>query len=268
MKKLSLFMACIMMACLLCGCSGSDDQKNITEDFPVINIGSDIYPPYVFNDANGKPTGIDVELAEEAFKRMGYKAVFKIINWEEKTELVDSGEIDCIWGSFSKDGREDQYNWSEPYMVSRQVIAVRKDSDITNLSDLKGKRVAVQSTTKPEGMFLSGTDPRIPDVLELISLQKREVMYPYLSKGYVDAIAGHEVSILTCMSDYKLDYRILDEPLDVVGIGVAFSKKDNRKLEDKLSKVFAEMRDDGTMKKIIGKYLSEPEKYMETGSNE
>lgn len=110
MKKLSLFMACIMMACLLCGCSGSDDQKNITEDFPVINIGSDIYPPYVFNDANGKPTGIDVELAEEAFKRMGYKAVFKIINWEEKTELVDSGEIDCIWGSFSKDGREDQYN--------------------------------------------------------------------------------------------------------------------------------------------------------------
>ena len=44
------------------------------------------------------PTGIDVELATEAFKRMGYQVEVVQINWEKKKELVESGEIDCIMG--------------------------------------------------------------------------------------------------------------------------------------------------------------------------
>ena len=166
MKKLSLLVACIVMACLLCGCNGNNE--GMTADLPVINIGSDVYPPFAFKDSDGNPTGIDVDLATEAFKRIGYKAVFKTINWEDKDMLLDSGEIDCIWGSFSINGREDLYNWTEPYMYSREVVAVTKDSSITKLSDLKGKRVAVQSTTRPEEMFLSGNNPRIPEVLEVI----------------------------------------------------------------------------------------------------
>ena len=82
-------------------------------------------------------------------------------------------------------------------------------------------------------------------------------MYPFLSKGYVDAVAAHETAILQCMSDYKLDYRILEEPLLTVGLGVAFSKQDDRGLEQKLSETFEEMRADGTMEEIIGRYLEE-----------
>lgn len=230
---------------------------------PVIIVGSDNYPPYNYEDANGNPAGIDVELATEAFKRMGYKAEFQSINWEAKKELVESGEIDCIWGSFSIDGREDQYQWTKPYMYSRQVVAVSKNSDIYTLTDLEGKRIAVQSTTKPEEIFLSHSDPRIPEIDELFSLQNSELVYPYLSKGYVDAIAAHETAILQCMSDYGLEYRILEEPLQTVGLGVAFALDDDRGLVDKLSETFEEMRADGTMERIIGRYLSEPEKFME-----
>lgn len=43
---------------------------------------------------------------------------------------MDNGEIDCIWGCFSMDGREQDYQWAGPYMVSRQVIAVNAKSDI------------------------------------------------------------------------------------------------------------------------------------------
>ena len=35
---------------------------------------------------------------------MGYEPVFSYINWEEKKELVESGDIDCVWGSFTIDG--------------------------------------------------------------------------------------------------------------------------------------------------------------------
>lgn len=118
-----------------------------------IVVGSDSYPPYIYLNNDGVPTGIDVEIATEAFRRMGYAARFETINWEQKTNLVESGAIDCIWGCFSMDGREEVYRWAGPYMVSRQVVAVDADSSIRSLSDLAGKTVAVQSTGKPERSF-------------------------------------------------------------------------------------------------------------------
>ena len=269
-KKIAAFFA--MLACmflLMSGCAKNESAQKADKSVkPVIVVGSDNFPPYNYEDANGQPTGIDVDLAKEAFARMGYQPVFSVIDWEDKKELVESGEIDCIWGSFSIDGREDQYRWSAPYMVSRQVVAVRKDCNIDTLSDLAGKRVAVQSTTKPEEIFVSHADPRIPELREVFSLQNRELIYPFLSKGYVDAIAAHETAILQYMADYGLEYRILDEPLLTVGLGVAFAKADTRGLERALSDVFAQMRADGTMERIIGKYLEEPWKYMKGETDE
>lgn len=252
------------LALALGSCGGQTETERVTHsDLPVILVGSDNYPPFHYEDANGQPTGIDVDLAKEAFRRMGYQAMFVTIDWEDKKDLVERGEIDCIWGSFSSDGREDQYLWTEPYLYSRQVVAVRQDSDIQTLADLAGKRVAVQSTTKPEELFLAHTDPRIPRVAEVFSLQDRELIYPYLSKGYADALAAHETAILQCMSDYSLDYRILDEPLLTVGLGVAFARTDQRGLDKELSRTFEEMRADGSLEQIVGRYLDEPQRLLE-----
>ena len=252
------------LALALGSCGGQTETERVTHsDLPVILVGSDNYPPFHYEDANGQPTGIDVDLAKEAFRRMGYQAMFVTIDWEDKKDLVERGEIDCIWGSFSIDGREDQYLWTEPYLYSRQVVAVRQDSNIQTLADLAGKRVAVQSTTKPEELFLTHTDPRIPRVAEIFSLQDRELIYPYLSKGYADALAAHETAILQCMSDYSLDYRILDEPLLTVGLGVAFARTDQRGLDKELSRTFEEMRADGSLEQIVGRYLDEPQRLLE-----
>ena len=246
-----------MCAALLCSCGRTGKTDDYTAAMPVIVVGSDNYPPFNYMSTDGTPTGIDVELATEAFRRLGCRAKFVTIDWEKKKELVENDTIDCIWGSFSIDGREEEFRWSAPYMMSRQVVAVNRDSEIKTLADLEGKRIAVQSTTKPEALFLSHTDARLPVLREVFSMQNRELIYPCLSKGYADAIAAHETAILQCMSDYKLDYRILEEPLLTVGVGVAFSKQDDRGLEQKLSETFEEMRADGTMEEIIGRYLEE-----------
>ena len=42
-----------------------------------IVVGSDSYPPYIYLNNDGVPTGIDVEIATEAFRRMGYAARFE-----------------------------------------------------------------------------------------------------------------------------------------------------------------------------------------------
>ena len=228
-----------------------------------IVVGSDSYPPYIYLNNDGVPTGIDVEIATEAFRRMGYAARFETINWEQKTNLVESGAIDCIWGCFSMDGREEVYRWAGPYMVSRQVVAVDADSSIRSLSDLAGKTVAVQSTGKPEEIFLSGSDPRIPQTVEVLSIENRSVQYAMLACGYVDGIAAHETGILQYMKDNAIDFRILEEPLLVTGLGIAFAKNDSRGLDTQLNAVLAQMRADGTLEQIVGRYLEHASQYLE-----
>ena len=244
----------------LTACGGTDAKNS---GLPQILIGSDTYPPYIYLNNDGTPAGIDVEIATEAFRRMGYAARFEVIDWEQKTALVESGAIDCIWGCFSMQGRETLYRWAGPYMVSRQVVAVNADSSIQSLSDLAGKTVIVQSTSKPEGIFLSGSDPRIPQAVEVFSIEDRSVQYAMLACGYVDAIAAHETAILQYMKDNNAVFRILEEPLLVTGLGVAFAKNDSRGLDHQLNDTFAQMREDGTLERIVGKYLEHASQYLE-----
>ena len=247
----------------LTACGGTDAKNS---DLPQILIGSDTYPPYIYLNNDGTPTGIDVEIATEAFRRMGYAARFEVIDWEQKTALVESGAIDCIWGCFSMQGRETLYRWAGPYMVSRQVVAVNADSSIQSLSDLAGKTVMVQSTSKPESIFLSGSDPRIPQTVEVFSIEDRSVQYAMLACGYVDAIAAHETAILQYMKDNNAVFRILEEPLLVTGLGVAFAKNDSRGLDHQLNDTFAQMREDGTLERIVGKYLEHASQYLEVAT--
>ena len=58
------------LATALAGCKNADVTKKEREK-PVITLGSDSYPPYNYLNEDGIPTGIDVELATEAFRRMG-----------------------------------------------------------------------------------------------------------------------------------------------------------------------------------------------------
>ena len=260
-------LAILILAAVLTGC-GKTDKTVDMEKCPVIKLGSDNYPPYNYLNEDGIPTGIDVELASEAFGRMGYVVEVVNIDWEKKKELVESGKIDCIMGCFSMKGRLDDYQWAGPYMVSNQVVAVNENSDIYKLSDLKGKKLAVQSTTKPERIFLKREDKRIPKLGTLISLEHRELIYTFLGKGYADAVGAHEESVLQYMKDYDARFRILDEPLMTVGIGVAFAKNDTRGICEQLDQTLKEMNKDGTSVKIIGKYLDNPEKYLEVGNLE
>ena len=105
----------------------------------------------------------------------------------------------------------------------------------------------------------------LPRLRQLISLQNRELMYPFLSKGYADAIASHETSVLQYIADYDVELRILDEPLLTVGLGVAFDLRDERGLDEQLNAVLADMRRDGTEERIVGGYLPNAASYLEVG---
>ena len=81
-----ILLAGILTVTLAGGTNTGDSRKEMEK--PIITLGSDSYPPYNYLNEDGIPTGIDVELATEAFKRMGYQVKVVQINWEKKKELV------------------------------------------------------------------------------------------------------------------------------------------------------------------------------------
>ena len=68
----------------LTSCGGKEAKDS---SLAQLVVGSDSYPPYIYLNNDGVPTGIDVEIATEAFRRMGYAARFETIDWEQKTNL-------------------------------------------------------------------------------------------------------------------------------------------------------------------------------------
>ena len=90
-------------------CIMKKDPEEVGEELPELIIGSDNYEPYNYLDDDGKPVGIDVELAEAVCEQLGYTPVFQYIVWDKKDEYLDNGKVDCLWGSFTMNGREDEH---------------------------------------------------------------------------------------------------------------------------------------------------------------
>ena len=264
-KKTCEYILVLMMVCilLLTGCSESND----TDEDDMIKaesssgissvslvIGSDNYEPYNYIDESGENAGIDVDIAKEACRRLGITPVFKRITWDRKDSFLENNEIDCLWGSFTMSGRTDEYRWAGPYMYSRQVVVVSKDREINSFADLKGKRIAVQSTSKPEHIILSGEDDRIQGVSAVYSMSTMSELYASLRKGYIDAAAGHEVAIKRFVDTNPQQFIILDEILYKSELGVAFKKGRSDDIPDMLNDILNQMIDDGTIKKIAESY--------------
>lgn len=247
------YAALLTAAALVSGCC-SGSVKNAVDNTPVLVLGSDEYEPYVYTDNGEDYTGIDVELAKEACKRIGYRAEVKIIKWDEKDKYLESGEVDCLWGSFSMNGREDSYKWAGPYLLSRQVVAVHKNSSVYAIKDLADKYISVQSSSKPESIFLNPDNERIPAVKNVYCFVELEDAFAAFRKGYVNAVAGHEIPIKKLMDDDAESYRILNEPLIISKLGAAFEKNDTSGVPERLQEVFREMINDGTIENIIAKY--------------
>ena len=243
-------------------CGPNSDAKDVKEGLPELVIGSDNYEPYNYLDDDGKPAGIDVELAQVVCERLGYTPVFQYIVWDKKDEYLDNGKVDCLWGSFTMNGREDEYQWAGPYLYSSQVIAVQADSGIKKISDLAGKRVAVQATTKPEEVLLKRSDPRVPEVEMVYSMSGMDEIYASLRKGYVDAITGHESALERFVQSAPDAYVILDESLYISELGVAFKKDTHQDLAQEMTQILKEMQDDGSLRDIVEKYGLDAEKAL------
>lgn len=252
----ALILAAIFLLSL---CSCTSHEK---DDLPEITIGYENYRPYIRTDEDGNPSGLDVDLAVEACRRMGYKAVFREIDWDNRDKILESGSVDCLWSCLAMDVHDDSYSWAGPYMMSRQVVAVPYDSPIRTVSDLEGKEIAVREGSKAESIFLGYAGIDVPSVQRVYCLDKTEDAVTALRNEYVDACAGYAASLREQLELADIEYRFLDDDLSYAKIGVAFSKDSKSELREKLEKAFEEMYKDGTTERILKRYGVDTEKAL------
>lgn len=244
-KLLALILAVMMIVCCFAGCN---NEKTIV-------VGYTIYEPMNYLDENGKLVGFDTELAEAVFGNMGYKVIFKEIQWDNKYTDVNSDTIDCIWNGFTcnsadDDGvqRSEKVDFSYNYMENRQVIVVKKDSGIAAAADLNGKiglaegGSAGESYAKSfEGVVYKSALKQTDTLLEVKSATADfAVVDAQLAKSYVGKGDYADLMIVDALSS------------DVEYYAIGFKK--GSELTAKVNEQLVKLGADGTIAKLAEKY--------------
>ena len=225
------------------------DMTYIEEKGTLVFGVTDLAPLDSRNRDTGEWEGFDAELAGLFAKRMGVKAEFKEIDWDEKTELLGSGEIDAVWNGMTRtDELAEAMTCSVPYMSNSQVIVMHKEEFGRYRS---GEECAHLLFSYEKG-----------SAAEKVLAEKR-----YRSTGF-----DTQIEALGAVKDGRTDAAVIDmtaaayltaEGRDYSGLGydyplneehICIGLRKGSELETPLNTFLKDMSDDGTMKRIAAKY--------------
>ncbi|WP_410771684.1 amino acid ABC transporter substrate-binding protein [Fontibacillus sp. BL9] len=249
-KSAILILVLGMMLIALAGCSssGKDDNKL------VIGI-DDKFAPMGFRDENNEIVGFDIDYAKAAAEKMGMEVTFQPIDWSAKESELNSGRIDLIWNGYTiTDERKGKVLFTKPYLKNSQVIVTLADSPISEISELAGKVVGLQSLSSAADA-LNG-NPIKGEIKEVSEFPDNVLALSDLKTKRLDAVVIDEVVARYYMSKEAGTFKLLDESLapEEYGIGV---KKGKEELLNKLQKALDELGQDGTAAQISEKWFGE-----------
>lgn len=94
----------------------------------------------------GEYTGMEIDIAKALAEQLGVDVEFTTVTAATRTELLDSGDIDCVLATFTiTDERKQSWDFTTPYYTDHVTVLVEDSSEIKSLADLKGKLVGVSS---------------------------------------------------------------------------------------------------------------------------
>lgn len=94
----------------------------------------------------GEYSGMEIDLAKALAEQLGVDVEFTTVTAATRTELLDSGDIDCVLATFTiTDERKQSWDFTTPYYTDHVTVLVEDASGIQTLADLKDKLVGVSS---------------------------------------------------------------------------------------------------------------------------
>lgn len=211
------------------------------------------FPPYEFiSDQDGDTiVGIDAEIAGLVAQELGLELQIEDMEFASIVSAVQSGKIDVgLAGMTVTEDRLKNVNFSSTYATGVQVVIVPKEgSTIASVDDLDGKKIGVQESTT--GHIYCEDDYGADNV---VAYATGALAVQALITKQVDCVViDNEPAKKFVEANPSLT--ILDTEYVTEDYAAAISK-DNQGLLDAFNKVLDAKIADGTVKKIVDKYIN------------
>lgn len=255
MKKITilLLVALFMVSSLVAGCGNKSDEDNSLKD--IMDKGElvlgmdDNFPPMGFRDDSNELVGFDVDLAREVTKRMGIELKLQPIDWSQKTNELNAGQVDCLWNGYTiTDARKIETNITDAYMKNRQVLVVLDNSDYQTKADLAGKTLVLQAESSAVEALDSDAEFK-GSLKQVVELKDNVAAFLDLKSESSDVLLIDEIVANYYIEKQDDSFRVLDEALAEEDYGIGFRVKD-QSLRDEVQKHLEEMAADGTLADI------------------
>lgn len=270
-KLLSLILALVMMLSvgMLASCDSGNKSGNDATDTAASTDGSAAdegeakktlvmatnatFPPYEYYDGESI-VGIDAEIAQAIADKLGMELKIEDMEFNSIINAVQNGSVDFgMAGMTVTEDRLKSVDFSDSYATGVQVVIVKEDSDIASVDDLTGKKIGVQLSTTGD-IYASDTPDNGgfgEENVEKYSKGADAVIA--LTQGKIDAvIIDNEPAKEFVKANEGL--KILETEFVSEDYAIAFAKN-NTELKDKVNTALNELIKDGTVQKIIDKYI-------------
>ena len=158
--------------------------------------------PFGYVDENGKVQGYDVYFAKRIAKDLlgSEDAVdFVYVEAASRVEYLKSAKVDITLANFTvTDERKEQVDFALPYMKVVLGIVSPQKAEITDVNQLKGKKLIVVKGTTAETYF----SKNYPDVT-LVKFDEYQEAYDALLDGRGDAFSTDNTEVLAWAKQNK-----------------------------------------------------------------
>ena len=125
---------------------GEDVQKIVDRGVLRVGVKNAVLGFGFQDELTGEYSGMEISLAEKIADYLGVDVEFTAVTAATRTELLDSGDIDCVLATFTiTDERKKSWDFTTPYYTDYVTVLVEDASGIGALADLVDKKVGVSS---------------------------------------------------------------------------------------------------------------------------
>lgn len=189
--------------------------------------------PFGYIDENGEPQGYDVYFGKRIAKDLlGDENAVEFVSVEaaSRVEFLETNKVDIILANFTvTDERKEKVDFALPYMKVALGIAAPDASPITDVSQLKGKKLIVNKGTTAETYFTKN----YPNI-ELLKYDENTAAFNALLDKRGDAIA-HDNTLLFAWVTKNKGYTTSIDSLGSVDTIAPAVKKGNKELVEWLN---------------------------------
>jgi len=212
------------------------------------------FEPYEYYEGD-EIVGIDAEVGKAIADKLGMDFEISDVDFEAIIANVQSGKADMgMAGMTVTEDRKKNVNFTRSYATAIQVVIVPEDSDIASIDDMTGKKIGVQQGTTGD-IFCSDTPENGGFGEENVTrYNKGSDAVMALLSGKVDCVViDNEPAKAFVAANEGL--KILDTAYTEEEYAICIAK-DNEELLEKVDTALGELIDDGTVQKIVDKYIT------------